>query len=226
MVLRRPPRRRRRPHRPAARRTGWRVLERIAPAYRIAGEVTADPAVAERVADEALAAGHEGVDGQGASTRPTPRDAGASTGSRSSRCTPTTSSCSASSGARAGARAGCPTCTSAPATPRASSAAGLRHGGQDVQGTHRRAAALADRDLPRARASTTTGGCSRATRGRRRDRASTGCSGRPAIPAGSRCGSRGSSATATKGRRAADAALHAKPVAEADTIQSLRALLR
>ncbi|KRE42705.1 ATP-dependent DNA ligase [Knoellia sp. Soil729] len=37
------------------------ALERIAPAYRIAGEVTTDPAVAERVADEALAAGHEGV---------------------------------------------------------------------------------------------------------------------------------------------------------------------
>ena len=37
------------------------VLERIAPAYRIEGAVTTDPAVAERVACEALAAGHEGV---------------------------------------------------------------------------------------------------------------------------------------------------------------------
>ncbi|MEE9096728.1 ATP-dependent DNA ligase [Pseudarthrobacter phenanthrenivorans] len=37
------------------------VLERIAPAHRIPGEVTADPAAAERVSQEALAAGHEGV---------------------------------------------------------------------------------------------------------------------------------------------------------------------
>jgi DNA ligase-1 len=36
-------------------------LERVAPAYRIPGEVTAEPAVAERVSEEALAAGHEGV---------------------------------------------------------------------------------------------------------------------------------------------------------------------
>ncbi|MDF2050861.1 ATP-dependent DNA ligase [Arthrobacter sp. Cr_A7] len=44
---------------PLSERIG--VLERIAPAYRIPGEVTGDPAVAERVAREALAAGHEGV---------------------------------------------------------------------------------------------------------------------------------------------------------------------
>ncbi|PRY53991.1 DNA ligase-1 [Knoellia remsis] len=37
------------------------TLERIAPAYRIDGEVTADPAVAERVSRDALAHGHEGV---------------------------------------------------------------------------------------------------------------------------------------------------------------------
>lgn len=37
------------------------ALERIAPAYRIAGEVTTDPVVAERIASEALEAGHEGV---------------------------------------------------------------------------------------------------------------------------------------------------------------------
>lgn len=36
-------------------------LERIASAHRIPGEVTADPAVAERVSREALAAGQEGV---------------------------------------------------------------------------------------------------------------------------------------------------------------------
>lgn len=36
-------------------------LGRIAPAHRIPGEVTADPEVAERVAAAALAAGHEGV---------------------------------------------------------------------------------------------------------------------------------------------------------------------
>jgi DNA ligase-1 len=37
------------------------VLERIAPGHRIPGEITADPAVAERVSSDALAAGHEGV---------------------------------------------------------------------------------------------------------------------------------------------------------------------
>ncbi|SLK06511.1 ATP-dependent DNA ligase [Arthrobacter sp. P2b] len=44
---------------PLSERIG--VLERIAPGHRIPGEVTADPAIAERVAREALAAGHEGV---------------------------------------------------------------------------------------------------------------------------------------------------------------------
>ena len=37
------------------------VLERIAPALRIPGEVTSDPVVAQRVLDDALAAGHEGI---------------------------------------------------------------------------------------------------------------------------------------------------------------------
>ncbi len=36
-------------------------LGRIAPSHRIAGEVTSDPDAAERVSQEALAAGHEGV---------------------------------------------------------------------------------------------------------------------------------------------------------------------
>ncbi|HJV98536.1 MAG TPA: ATP-dependent DNA ligase [Arthrobacter sp.] len=44
---------------PLATRIG--VLERIAPGYRIPGEITADAAVAERVSRDALAAGHEGV---------------------------------------------------------------------------------------------------------------------------------------------------------------------
>ena len=37
------------------------VLERIAPGHRIPGRITADPAVAEQVSRDALAAGHEGV---------------------------------------------------------------------------------------------------------------------------------------------------------------------
>ncbi len=37
------------------------VLERIAPGHRIPGEITADPDVAERVSRDALDAGHEGV---------------------------------------------------------------------------------------------------------------------------------------------------------------------
>ncbi|MDQ5841378.1 MAG: ATP-dependent DNA ligase [Chloroflexota bacterium] len=44
---------------PLATRIG--VLERIAPEHRIPGEITADAAVAERVSRDALAAGHEGV---------------------------------------------------------------------------------------------------------------------------------------------------------------------
>ncbi|MBD7956486.1 ATP-dependent DNA ligase [Microbacterium sp. Sa4CUA7] len=42
-------------------RTRMAELARIAPAHRIRGEVTADPEIAERVSREALAAGHEGV---------------------------------------------------------------------------------------------------------------------------------------------------------------------
>jgi ATP-dependent DNA ligase I len=37
------------------------VLEKVVGAYRIPGEVTADPAVADRVSRDALAAGHEGI---------------------------------------------------------------------------------------------------------------------------------------------------------------------
>jgi DNA ligase-1 len=37
------------------------VLEKVVGAYRIPGEITADPAVAERVSRDALAAGHEGI---------------------------------------------------------------------------------------------------------------------------------------------------------------------
>lgn len=37
------------------------LLESLAPGHRIPGEITADPAVAERVSGDALAAGHEGV---------------------------------------------------------------------------------------------------------------------------------------------------------------------
>lgn len=37
------------------------VLEQIAPALRIPGEVTSDPVVAQRVLDDALEAGHEGI---------------------------------------------------------------------------------------------------------------------------------------------------------------------
>ncbi len=41
--------------------TRIRILEQIAPGYRIPGEITADPEVAERVSRDALTAGHEGV---------------------------------------------------------------------------------------------------------------------------------------------------------------------
>ncbi|MCR2824212.1 ATP-dependent DNA ligase [Microbacterium sp. zg.Y909] len=42
-------------------RTRMAALARIAPDHRVRGEITADPDVAERVSREALAAGHEGV---------------------------------------------------------------------------------------------------------------------------------------------------------------------
>ena len=41
--------------------TRLRVLERLAPAHRIPGQVTTDPDVAAQVSKDALAAGHEGV---------------------------------------------------------------------------------------------------------------------------------------------------------------------
>ncbi|MFC7490424.1 MULTISPECIES: ATP-dependent DNA ligase [unclassified Knoellia] len=44
------------------------VLGRVAPACRIAGEVTTDPVVADRIAADALAAGHEGVMVKGVDT--------------------------------------------------------------------------------------------------------------------------------------------------------------
>ena len=120
------------------------ALERVAGPWRIPGQVTDDPAAAEAVLPTALAAGHEGVVVKAARRPPTRPAGGASRGARSRWPAPSTSSCSAPSGATAAARAGCRTCTSAPATRQR----GLRHGGQDVQGPDRRHPDLADRAVP------------------------------------------------------------------------------
>ena len=72
---------------------------------------------------------------------------------------------------------------------------GVRDGGQDVQGPHRRAARLADRALPRARGSQATASpCSCDPSWSWRS-PSTACRCRPATPAASPCASPASSAT-------------------------------
>ena len=134
-----------------------------------------------------------GCDGKAIESRTKPAG-GAQGGARSSRCTPSIWSCSLPSGATGGASAGSATCTSVPAGRR------VRDGRQDVQRNDRRAAALADggaaanRDR-HTRATPCT--CDRSSSSRS---PSTACSVRPAIPAGSRCGSPGCVATARQDR--------------------------
>ena len=120
-------------------------------------------------------------------------------GSRSSRCTPSTSSCWPSSGAAAGARGGCPTSTSAPATRRRRR---LRDARQDVQGDDRR-----DARAGRPSGSPSWRSSPRpikdhyvvpvAPRAGRRDRLRRPPALDAATPVASPCASPGSSATAT-----------------------------
>lgn len=85
-------------------------LQRVAPDHLVPGAVTDDPAEAEQVLVDALAAGHEGVVVKDAAS---PYLAGrrARLGARSSRCTPSTWSSWPSSGATAAGPVGCRTCT-------------------------------------------------------------------------------------------------------------------
>ena len=89
----------------------------------------------------------------------------------------------------------------------------VRDAGQDVQGPHRRDAALADRTVQGARASRTTAGWSRCGRSRWWRSPSTGCRRRRAIRAGWRCGSPGCCATATT-----------SAAEDADTIDMVKAI--
>ncbi len=92
---------------------GLLAAEEAAP-LRMPGVRRPTPQQAAAVLDEALAAGHEGVVVKALDS---PRAAAAGRGRRSSRCTPSTSSSSAWSGATAGAAGSCRTSGSAPATP-------------------------------------------------------------------------------------------------------------
>ena len=97
-------------------------LERIAAEWRIPGVVTADPEAAERALARGARRRARGRRGQGDRLALCRRATRARAGSRSSPCSPTTSSCSPSSGARGGAPDCCRTCTSGRSTRRASSA--------------------------------------------------------------------------------------------------------
>ena len=93
-----------------------RLAATVPPAWRVPRERTADPSAPSSSSPTSSRPGTR------ASSSRTPRcrmppDAAVPGGSRSSRGTPSTSSCSPSSGAADGAGAGCPTSTSAPATP-------------------------------------------------------------------------------------------------------------
>ena len=90
-------------------------LERVAPQLRIPSMLTSDPDTAQRVLDERSARATRASSSRTSPPSTTPA-AAARRGARSSRCGPTTSSCSAPSGATAAARAGSRTSTSVPAT--------------------------------------------------------------------------------------------------------------
>ena len=102
--------------------SGWPRSTRLVPeANRVPRLVTGDPEQAAAFLTDALAAGPRGRGREEPRRALRRRPARRRPGSRSSPCTPSTWSCSPSSGAAAGARAGCPTSTSVPATPRAAS---------------------------------------------------------------------------------------------------------
>ena len=90
-------------------------LAAIAPELRIPSLLTSDPAEGQRVLEESLAAGHEGVVVKDAG-RPTPPAGAARPGGRSSRSGPMTWSCSQPNGVTAAGAGGSRTSTSARAT--------------------------------------------------------------------------------------------------------------
>ena len=122
VVLRRAARRRPRPASTSRCRVRLAELERIAPAHRIPGEVTADPEAAERVSRDALAAGPRGRRRQGdrLAVRGRPPRLELDQGQARAHLRPRRAR--RASGARAGAPGCSRTCTSAPSTRRASSA--------------------------------------------------------------------------------------------------------
>ena len=191
VLLRRAARRRRRPHRPAARRaTRGRARARGRAAHpRPRDRVTGRGRGVPRRRARGRSRGRDGEGTRLDLRRRSPRwrvaqgEAGADAGSRRAR-------------GRMGARAAAGLALE-PAPRRTRSRRHVRHGRQDVQGPDRRHARVADegargaRDRPRRdhRASCAPSWWSRSR--------STACRRRAATRAASRCGSRGSAATAT-----------------------------
>ena len=151
VVLRRAARRRARPDRRAAVGPARRARADRGP-HRIPGEVTADPEVAERVSPTALAAGHEGVVVKAIDS---PYAAGRR-GSSWIKVKPVHTFDLVVLAARVGL--GSPHRLALEPAPRRTRPGGrvrragrIRDGRQDLQGAHRRTAALADRAIPGAR---------------------------------------------------------------------------
>ena len=191
-------------------------LERIAGEHRIPGEVTADPAVAERVSRDALAAGQEGVVVKAIGS---PYAAGRR-GSSWIKVKPVHTydlvvlACEWGSGRRTGLLSNLHLGARDPAGE-FGEPGGFVMVGKTFKGLTDDDAAVADGVLPADRgvaAPPTRCGSHRRPWSRSR---STACSVRAATRAASPCGSRASSGTATTSRPA-----------DADTIQTLRDLLK
>ena len=217
VVLRHPASRRPRPHRRAARDPRSTLLEPVAGESRMPGIVTDDPGCARReLSREALAAGHEGVmikaiDSTYAAGR---------RGKSWIKVKPVLTfdlvvlAVEWGSGRRTGQLSNLHLGARDP-DGRVRRTRRLRHGRQDLQGPHRRAAALADRALPDDRDPSLGLRRPCAARDRRRDRDRRGAALVALSRAASRCASPASRAIAPTRRPP-----------EADTIGSLIALLR
>ena len=216
VVLRRAARRRARPARRAALDAARASSSASPGEHRIPGEVTTDPEVAERVSRDALAAGQEGVVVKAIDS---PYAAGRR-GSSWIKVKPVHTYDLVVLAVRVGfGPARGLALQPAPRRPRprrrVRRAGRVRDGRQDVQGPHRRAAALADRDVPgrsRCVAPPTRCGSRRPSWSRSR---STACSGRPRYPGG----------IALRFARVKRYRDDKRPE-DADTIQTLRGLLR
>ena len=184
-------------HRRTAARHDSTAMDAIAgPAPHPVGPYRRRATVAQRLLDDALATGHEGVMVKALTSTVRRGTARQGRGARSSRSTPSTWSCSAvewGSGRRRGWLSNLHL-----------GALGRRRrpgdGRQDLQGPHRRAARVADGAVPRARDPPRRARRLRPAGAGRRDRARRGAGLDRAIPAAWRCASPGCGDTGTTRR--------------------------